>query len=129
MPSVLTKASKVFLFTGGDDNAIHLTEVTLNPDISTRNISSVLDAHASTITGVLYLGAMHFLSCGIDQAVKVWRLDGEELICLYKCHTGVPDVGGIVEIGEDPAKRRFVIFGTGMEMIALDLMQENGLLR
>src|SRR5271170_3826229 len=125
MPPVLTKASKVLLFTGGDDDAIHLTEVNLNSDIPARNISSVPDAHASTITGVLYLGDMHFLSCGIDQTVKVWRLDGEELVCLYKCHTGVPDVGGIVEIGGDPAKRRFVVFGTGLEMIGWNLEQKN----
>jgi WD40 repeat protein len=124
--SVLTKASKVLLFTGGDDNAVHLTEVNLNSEISTRNISSVPDAHASTITGVLHLGDMHFLSCGIDQAVKVWRLEGEKLVCLYKCHTGVPDVGGIVEIGGDLGKRRFVVFGTGMEMIAWNRLQENG---
>jgi hypothetical protein len=101
--------------------------VNLNSDISTRNISSVPDAHASTITGVLYLGDMHFLSCGIDQVVNVWRLDGEELICLYKWHTGVPDAGGIVEIGGDLAKKRFVVFGTGMEMISWNLVQENGL--
>ena len=127
MLSVLTKASKLLLFTGGDDSAVHITEVTLTPEISTRNIASIPDAHASTITGVLYLGDMHFLSCGIDQTVKIWKLEEDELIFFHKCHTGVPDVGGIVEIGGDPARRRFVVFGTGMEMITWNLFQGNSL--
>lgn len=113
-------ALKILLLTGGDDNAIHLTEMTLDPDISRRRIASVPDAHASTITGVRSLGGMNFLSCGIDQAINVWGLDGDKLVCMYKCHTYVPDVGGIVEIPGDLARRRFVVFGTGMEMIAWD---------
>ena len=121
-------ASKVLLFTGGDDNAICITVVTFSPDMSTRRIASVPNAHASSITGVLSLGDMRFLSCGIDQTIKFWRLDGEKLLCLYKCHTCVPDVGGIVEISAETAKRRFVVFGTGMEMIAWNPARENGLL-
>jgi hypothetical protein len=117
-------ASKVLLFTGGDDNALNLAEVEFNSEISIRRIALVPDAHASTVTGVLYLGNMHFLSCGIDQAIKVWRLGGENLVCLYKCHTCVPDVGGVVEIGGDREQRRFVVFGTGMEVITWNQGEE-----
>ena len=121
-------ASKVLLFTGGDDNAIYITAVTFSPEISTQRIASVPNAHASTITGVLSLGDMHFLSCGIDQTIKFWRLDGDKLLWLYDCHTCVPDAGGILEIGAETAKRRFVVFGTGMEMITWNLVLENGVL-
>lgn len=117
---ILMTESSVYLLTGGDDNAIHLTEVTFEGESRTtfKPIASVLDAHTSTITGVLNLGSLEFLSVGIDQVIRIWKFDGEKLICRYKADTFVPDVGGIVEIGVQGSKRRFVVFGTGMELLA-----------
>jgi hypothetical protein len=114
--------TSVYLLTGGDDNAIHLTEVTFKAEseITYRIVASVRNAHTSTITGILNLGNLRFLSVGIDQVIKVWKLDEETLFCKYKASTFVPDVGGIIEIGVQAGKRRFVVFGTGMEMIAWD---------
>jgi hypothetical protein len=108
----------VYLFTGGDDNAVHLTEVNFGTSLRCRLISSFLDAHTSTITGVLDLGNLQFLSIGIDQCIRVWGYNGHNLVCLHKAYTFVADVCGIVEIGISESKRRFVVFGTGMEMIA-----------
>jgi len=39
---------------------------------------------------------------------------------LCEAYTFVPDVGGMIEIGVKDGKRRFVVFGTGMELIALN---------
>lgn len=108
----------LYLLTGGDDNAIHLTEINFGSALKCRLISSVLNAHTSTITGVLDLGNLQFLSIGIDQRIRVWEYNGRDLVCLHNAYTFVPDVCGIVEIGGPKRKRRFVVFGTGMEMIA-----------
>ena len=108
----------VYLFTGGDDNAVHLTEVNFGTELKCRLISYVPNAHTSTITGVLDLGNLQFLSIGIDQCIRVWEYNGHNLVCLYRAYTFVPDVCGIIEIGVPERKRRFVVFGTGMEMIS-----------
>jgi len=108
----------VQMFTGGDDNAVHLVELTVASEVTCKLLASVLAAHASTVTGVLSLGKTKFLSVGIDQNIRFWKLDGTSLICLSKAYTFVPDVGGIVEIGVQARKRSFVVFGTGMELIS-----------
>jgi len=106
------------MFTGGDDNAVHLVELVIRSEVTCTLLASVLDAHASTVTGVLSLGKSRFLSVGIDQNIRIWKFDGSGLMCLCKAYTFVPDVGGIVEIGVRERKRSFVIFGTGMELIS-----------
>jgi WD40 repeat protein len=108
------------MLTGGDDNAVHLTEVTINPSLSFKSISSVLDAHASTVTGLLAFGRSRYLSVGIDQNICIWDSKSGNLNLVQRFYTFVPDVGGVVEIGVQGGKRRIVIFGTGIEMIALD---------
>ena len=118
--AMLIKGTVVHLFTGGDDNAVHLNEVTFGTNITCKPLASVLNAHTSTITGVLILGNGQYLSVGSDQRIRIWEFDGAKLICLYSGYTFGPDVCGVVEIGVRLGKRRFVVFGTGMEMIAWD---------
>jgi hypothetical protein len=80
---------------------------------------SAEDAHASTVTGILFLREVRCVSVGIDQKIKLWSiLDGKKFVCLREGYTFVPDVAGIIQI---PPKDewRFVIFGTGMEMVRL----------
>jgi WD40 repeat protein len=119
----LIKESAVYLLTGGDDNAIHLTEVRFADKIACQILASVLDAHTSTITGVLGLGNFQFLSVGIDQIIKIWEFNGEDILCWNQLYTFVPDVCGVVEIGFHGRNRRFVVFGTGMEMIAWEELE------
>ena len=106
------------IFTGGDDNAVHLTEVIFGTTLKCRLIASVPNSHTSTITGVLDLGNLQFLSVGIDQYIRIWEFNGSSLFCLHKAYTFVPDVCGIVQIGVQRGKRCFVVFGTGMELVA-----------
>ena len=120
--AIVTVETTMFLLTGGDDGAIHLTEVSFEAErkIIFKRIASAIDVHTSTITGVLSLGDLEFLSVGIDQIIRIWKFDGERLVCRYRAYTYVPDVGGIIEIGVHGGKRRFVVFGMGMEMITWD---------
>jgi hypothetical protein len=92
--------------------------VSFGTEITFMKLASVLDAHTSTITGVLSLGDTKFLSIGIDQNIRIWKFDGTRLNCLSIAYTFVPDVGGIVEIGVPSMQRKFVVFGTGMELIS-----------
>ena len=115
---ILIREHLVHLFTGGDDNAVHLVELTFAREISCKHLACIPEAHASTVTGVLSLGEMKLLSVGIDQYIRIWKYDGANLTHLYEAYTFVPDVGGIVEIGAQSRHRCFVIFGTGMELIS-----------
>jgi hypothetical protein len=92
----------------------------MEQQIICQPIAVVLDAHTSTVTGVLSLGNSKFLSVGIDQKIRMWKVSGHGLTCLYEGYTFVPDVGGFIEIGVEGSKRRFVIFGTGIELIELE---------
>jgi len=115
---ILMVDSVIYLLTGGDDNAIVLTEVSFDTEVRCTKVAFVTDAHTSTITGVLSLGRLQFLSISIDQRIRIWGLNGSNLVCLCQAYTFVSDVCGIVEIPVHGRKRRFVIFGTGMELIA-----------
>jgi WD40 repeat protein len=123
---LISDSSETLLITGGDDGAIHLTKINEGEklcggeDYCVERLMSVEDAHASTVTGILFLREVRCVSVGIDQKIKLWSiLDGKKLVCLREGYTFVPDVAGIIEIPPKDAWR-FVIFGTGMEMIRLD---------
>lgn len=126
--SSLTTESVAYLLTGGDDNAVHLTEVVFDDGIACKLLASVLDGHTSTVTGVLHLGNLQFLSVGIDQKIAMWKFEGTKLTAVYEAYTFVPDVCGVIDIGVQRGKRRFVVYGTGMELIALEDSERNSVL-
>lgn len=122
---LISGSSRSLLITGGDDGAIHLTqidegkELCNGKDYCVSRLMSAENAHASTVTGIVALREVRCVSVGIDQKIKLWSiLDGKKLVCLREGYTFVPDVAGIIQI---PPKDdwRFVIFGTGMEMVRL----------
>lgn len=115
--SKLTLAHMFHAFTGGDDNAIHLSEVSFGETVAFHLLASVPDAHASTITGVLSLGNSRFASVGIDQMIRLWQFDGNRLLCFHRAYSFVSDICGILEVGIQEEKRRFVVYGTGMEFV------------
>ena len=117
----LTLDSIMYLLTGGDDNAVDLTQVEVTDEgIICTPLAEVLDAHTSTVTGVLFLGDSRYLSIGIDQNIRIWRVEERRLSCIYEGYTFVPDVCGITEISVKGTKRRFVVFGTGLEMLEFE---------
>lgn len=106
------------LLTGGDDNAVHLTEIKLaSVEITCTHLAGVLKAHTSTVTGALFLDRSRYLSVGIDQKIKLWKAEKGRLSCTYEGYTFVPDVCGITDIGVKGTKRRIVVYGTGMELL------------
>lgn len=116
----------MYLLSGGDDNAVHLMQVEVTDEnITLTTIAGVLDAHTSTVTGVLFLDDSRYLSIGIDQKIRLWKVEERSLLCIYEGYTFVPDVCGIAELGVKGDKRRFVVFGTGMELLEFqdDLME------
>jgi WD40 repeat protein len=118
--SSLMVESEVEIVTGGDDNAIHLTKIMMGETITWESIATILDSHTSTVMGVLSLGNLKFLSVGIDQKIRIWKITGVHIIHLYEDYTVISDVGGFIEIDIQENKRQFVIFGTGMELLQLD---------
>jgi hypothetical protein len=112
--------SEVEIVTGGDDNAIHLVKVTIGQIITCESIATLHDSHTSTVMGVLSLGNSKFLSVGIDQKIRMWKITEEHMVHLYEGYTVIPDVGGFIEIGVQGNNRQFVIFGTGRELLQLN---------
>jgi WD repeat-containing protein 6 len=106
------------MITGGDDNAIYLNEIEIGDVISCRLLASKTKAHTSTVTEVLSLGNSVYLSVSIDQIIRVWELNIGRLVCIFEAYTFVPDVCGIIEIDGNDYERRFVVYGTGMELVA-----------
>ena len=86
-------------------------------DIICTPLAKVLGAHTSTVTGVLFLGGSRYLSVGIDQKIRIWKDEGERLWLFCEGYTFVPDVCGIADLGLKEDRRRFVVFGTGMELL------------
>jgi WD repeat-containing protein 6 len=110
----------VRMITGGDDNAIQLSEISISSSITWRILALVRDAHTSTVTGVLSWGISEYLSIGIDQRIRLWRYEDGNLNCVFDGYTFVPDVCGIVDVGVSGEKRRLVVYGTGIEMLELE---------
>lgn len=51
----------------------------------------------------------------------MWEYQGTRLTCIYSAYTFVPDVCGIVALKQRNLEtRRFLVFGTGMELISLE---------
>jgi hypothetical protein len=107
------------MISGGDDNAIHLSEIGITDIISRRLLGSEEKAHSSTVTGLLSLGDSTYISIGIDQRIRVWAFRDGQITCIFEAYTFVPDVCGMVEIDGNQHKRRFIAYGTGMELFAL----------
>ena len=65
------------------------------------------------------LGSHEFVSVSVDQKVRMWRYINGAPVIYHDGYTVVPDVCGILDLGVVERERRFVIYGTGMELLAL----------
>ncbi|XP_022689209.1 WD repeat-containing protein 6-like isoform X1 [Varroa jacobsoni] len=104
--------------TGGDDNAITLSRITHSGSVTAVEvICRVVNAHATQITGVLWVGDYHLLSTSIDQRVTLWKLlDGKSLEPQWTKMTAVADVAGFTLFAEN---RYVLIVGQGLEVISV----------
>jgi len=67
------------------------------------------------------LGNSSYLSVGVDQKLLLWRYENGSLLHLLSGYTFVPDVCGILDLGIFGVKRKIVAYGSGMELIELQM--------
>lgn len=103
------------IVTGGDDNALALSKLTMSKEIALETISFVADAASSTITSISSVGKGEFHVTSVDQIVRRWTYDGE-LVQLGNFYTTVADTGCSDEFEED-GRIYVVIGGAGLSMI------------
>lgn len=116
------------VITGGDDNAVHFTNLQYSADDKTYKVlsrSRVKDAHAAGVTGICTVrreeegGAVEVASVSNDQRVKLWRAvwqEGSEqpvkVTLLDNQYSSVADAGDVEVIKEG----RVMVGGVGMEV-------------
>ncbi|XXH05632.1 hypothetical protein Hte_012067 [Hypoxylon texense] len=116
-------SSEYIVITGGDDNALGFTHVSLSPSSSSasgsdvtvaiKSKSIVRSAHAAAITGVALAhldedggGDALVVTCSNDQRVRIWRLGGwgqqqqPRAQLLHERYSSVADAGEL-EVFED----------------------------
>ncbi|KAK6333115.1 hypothetical protein TWF718_010938 [Orbilia javanica] len=132
---------EILVLTGGDDTAISVSRIIFEQDLSkpVTKVSGITTrllerAHASAVTALASLGrksftpngqGVEFLSSGVDQQVKRWRVEVGENTAIGKVevvediYVSVPDVSSLalVDIGDDA--QRLVVGGVGVEVLEL----------
>lgn len=123
--TLLQESDKKFrIFTGGDDNALALTSVQCNPDMSfvAAVKSTIAKAAASTITGTALCSIDNherLVSCSVDQIVRVWSFECDELKLESEKYTTIADTGCIDTIEDKEGKANIVIGGVGLSILAI----------
>ncbi|OQR72357.1 WD repeat-containing protein 6-like, partial [Tropilaelaps mercedesae] len=104
--------------TGGDDNAITLSRLTTDGAKDVVEVISKLEnAHATQVTGMLWIDDDRLLSTSIDQRVTLWKVvEGEELQPMWTKMTAVADVSGFTPLADN---RHVLIIGQGLEVVAI----------
>ncbi|KAK3334980.1 WD40-repeat-containing domain protein [Neurospora tetraspora] len=114
------------VITGGDDNAVHFTNLQYSSADNTYKVlsrSRVKDAHAAGVTGICTVRedgeAVEVASISNDQRVKLWRAvwkEGSEepvkVTLLDNQYSSVADAGDVEVIKEG----RLMVGGVGMEV-------------
>ncbi|XP_034235872.1 WD repeat-containing protein 6 [Thrips palmi] len=125
-----SKASTILVASGGDDNSVVLTALTLgDKEVSMIAQWSNSSAHAAQVTGVWLVGAW-LLSTSIDQRLTVWRwkleLEGStHLTCDFVSQTicSVPDVQDM-QIWRDKDFISVCVVGKGVQIVQIPLKPE-----
>ncbi len=88
--------NQISIITGGDDNAIVLTKLTvINDEIINGSIIQKIDSAASsTITSLSIIeNSNYFISTSVDQILRLWFLKNNEIILKDYKYTTVADTG------------------------------------
>ncbi|XP_047990258.1 WD repeat-containing protein 6 [Leguminivora glycinivorella] len=115
---------EILVATGGDDNAVHLVLIQIQPNLTSANLRSSfqLDSlHSSQVTGLCVSGE-YLVSASIDQRVSLlkWKVE-EGIQCEFVSQTfcDVADVQGMEFMESDSDTIKVCVFGKGMEVIEL----------
>lgn len=79
-----------YLITGGDDNAITVSQVN---NTSIKLIDRVEDAASATITSIGYVDNKSFIATSVDQIVRLWTFSLGKLVCTGARYTTIADTG------------------------------------
>ncbi|KAL3229117.1 hypothetical protein RNJ44_02204 [Nakaseomyces bracarensis] len=122
--SIMKKSKKkMCIITGGDDNALALSTVTIDKGTDTEielNFS-VKDASSSTITSVNIFKKSkktRVLTTSVDQVIKIWSVEGDKLTLLKDKYTTVADTGCADLIKDKENKINIVVGGVGLSVFA-----------
>lgn len=122
--SILKKSKKkMSIISGGDDNALVMSTVTIekgtSPSIELD--CSVKDAAASTITSTNIFKKnkkTRLLTTSVDQVVKIWSVSDNKLTLITEKYTTVADTGCADLIKDKEKKFNIVIGGVGLSVFA-----------
>lgn len=134
--AVIQVAEDSFLIlTGGDDNALAFTRVTLRSEKVHSSVLLVPKAHASAVTAITLvdeamanrdiLPQLRFATSSNDQKLKLWSacvdlskpgVDGLQITKDSDLQTSVADVSSMDTLTDAPDKKRVLVCGVGMGM-------------
>lgn len=83
------------LVTGGDDNALIVSKISLESDneLKLQPLAYEADAASATITSISKIGERLFVATSVDQIVRLWSFDDDRLTCKSAAYTTVADTG------------------------------------
>ncbi|KAK6463904.1 WD40-repeat-containing domain protein [Scheffersomyces coipomensis] len=81
------------VFTGGDDNALVLSEIIYDGSLNFKTLSFVEDAASSTITSISEGIDETIIVTSVDQILRKWSYKGDSLQCASAVYTTIADTG------------------------------------
>ncbi|XP_033119459.1 WD repeat-containing protein 6-like isoform X2 [Anneissia japonica] len=116
------KDSGYLIITGGDDNAIHVTNLKVEVQTAAHMHFQVGDpcsapsAHATHISGLKFLDEQTFISSSIDQRLNTWKICHNNIDLIGSEFTHVADTSGLDTILIE-GKIHILIPGQGLQLL------------
>lgn len=125
---VFLSQDRLLVLTGGDDNALSLSEIAID---FVKNKATILSrcrspmAHAAQICGVALLNpnSDNFglaISVSLDQRLALWKLENGSSFTLMQCVCcDVSDIQGLDTIRVDPSEILVCVHGQGIQTLRI----------
>ncbi|ODQ77969.1 hypothetical protein BABINDRAFT_163021, partial [Babjeviella inositovora NRRL Y-12698] len=117
---IVSYGDKLVLVTGGDDNALGVSQISFTKGISFVTTQFLENAASSTITAVCQIDSTKLMVTSVDQYIRIWELngDGSEVTLLDERYTTIADTGCATVTEFDGAKVG-LIAGAGLSVWGL----------
>lgn len=130
---LIHKDGAVYLLTGGDDNALVVSRITILEDdnnlsqLILQTISREPNAASATITSISHVSDddLVVVVVSVDQMIRLWSFTNDELHCLAARYTTVADTGccDVTTLGDD--KHMIVVGGAGLSTWEITMPERN----
>lgn len=130
---LIHKDGAVYLLTGGDDNALVVSRITILEDdnnlsqLILQTISQEPNAASATITSISHVSDddLVVVVVSVDQMIRLWSFTNDELHCLAARYTTVADTGccDVTTLGDD--KHMIVVGGAGLSTWEITMPERN----